>query len=123
MNPTIPSSLEAAIQQYFDILYTCDLAKFDALFSAAAQLQTVRDGSLVVIGRNDYRALLAQRTPPASVGAARHDRVLHVDVQGDHCAMAKVGVSIIDKEFVDYLCFLQADGRWQLVSKVYMQTA
>lgn len=123
MTHPLPASLEAAIQQYFDVLYTCDLDKFDQLFSPAVQLQTVRDGEHVVIGRNDYRAMLSQRTPPARLGAQRHDEILHADLNSETCAMAKVGVSIADKAFVDYLCFLQAGGRWQLVSKVYMQTA
>ncbi|MES2972969.1 MAG: nuclear transport factor 2 family protein [Pseudomonadota bacterium] len=123
MTTSIPQALQTALQQYFDVIYHCDLDKFDGLFAPSAQLQTMRGSEHVVISRDDYRAMLAQRVPPASVKAPRHDEVFQAELNGEACALAKVGVSIIDKQFVDYLCLLKTGGRWQIVSKVYTQTA
>lgn len=56
--------LSDAVQRYFDLLYDCDLSRFDRVFCPTAQLHGLRDGSLTMWPAATYREVLAGRPSP-----------------------------------------------------------
>lgn len=121
-NATTPSSLPRlleAIDRYFDLMYDCDVAKFDDVFLPSASLNGLRDGSLVVWPISQYRDILAKRQSPQSLGAPRKQEILQIDFAGPCQAVAKVRVLINKSSFVDHLTLIDVDGAWKVAFKAY----
>jgi hypothetical protein len=108
-----------AIQRYFDLMYDCDVSRFDQVFHPTAQLHGVRDGALTVWPAATYREVLSKRQAPKSVGAPRQDEILLIDFTSPDQALAKVRVRIHQNVFVDYLTFLKIDGEWRITAKAF----
>jgi hypothetical protein len=113
------TEIQKALQIYFDVMYECDLEKFDRIFHPTCSLFTMKDGVLNVRPFAQYRAEIAVRTPPKSLAQPRVDTVLLIDVLSPEIALARVRVRIFDKIFVDNLNLLNFDGQWMVVAKIF----
>jgi len=102
------------IERYFDLMYDCDLTKFDDVFLPSASLNGLRDGSLVVWPVAQYRDILAKRQSPQSLGAPRRQEILQIDFAGPDQAVAKVRVMINKNNFVDHLILINVDSGWRI---------
>jgi hypothetical protein len=107
------------IERYFDLMYDCDLTKFDDVFLPSASLNGLRDGSLVVWPVAQYRDILAKRQSPQSLGAPRRQEILQIDFAGPDQAVAKVRVMINKNSFVDHLTLINVDSGWRIAFKAY----
>jgi hypothetical protein len=111
--------IESTMQDYFDVMYECDMNKFDRVFHPSCSLFTSFNGELTIRPFAQYRAEMLVRTPPKSLGLAREDRVLTLDALSPEIALAKVHVRIHEKRFVDNLNLLKLEGSWRIVAKIY----
>lgn len=111
--------LAAAVQRYFDVLYECDLDKFDRLFLSACSLFTVTNGALQVLSAAAYREVLATRSSPKSLGQPREESVIASFALSEDIALLRVRVRIGPKVFQDHLNFVRSDGDWKLAAKLY----
>jgi hypothetical protein len=111
--------LASTIQRYFDLMYDCDVSRFDEVFHPTAQLHGVVAGKLTFWPAQTYREVLASRTPPSRANAPRFEKVLMQDMASDDQALVKVRVLIHDREFVDHLCLLRIDGDWRITAKTF----
>ena len=107
------------VQLYFDMMYDCDVARFNQVFCTTANLHGFRDGKMTAWSAPQYKDLLAERQSPQSVGAPRAEEVLLIDIASESQALVKVRVQIHDAFFVDYLSFHRIDGDWLITSKAY----
>lgn len=115
-------SIQQALQIYFDVMYECDLNKFDLIFHPTSSLFTMKDGEFSLRPFAQYRAEIATRTPPKSVGHSRLDDILQIGVLSPEIAFAQVRVRIFEKVFVDNLNLLKFEGRWMIVAKIFHHT-
>jgi len=115
----VMNEIQDAMQLYFDVMYECDLEKFDRIFHPASSLFTSKDGVLTLRSFSTYRAELEKRMPPKSLGQPRIDEVLTIDLLSPEIALAKVRVRIHEKIFIDNLNLLKLDGCWMIVAKIY----
>jgi len=83
------ASLRAALQRYLDLMYDCDVSRFDDVFAPAVQLHGFRDGAMQCWPAGVYRNILAKRQSPKSIGAPREDRLLLLDFASRTQAMIK----------------------------------
>ncbi len=111
--------VEAAIKNYFDLMYDCDVTKFDNVFRDTAQLHGFRESQMTMWPAAKYKQILSERQSPKSTGAQREEEVLLVDAASDTQALAKVKVRIGAAVFIDYLAYHKIDGRWLITSKAY----
>jgi hypothetical protein len=111
--------LTGAIQNYFDLMYDCNIANFDAVFSPTAQLHGYRDGKMLCWPAGEYKEVLKVRQSPRSLGSPRQDSVLLIDIGSASHAFAKVEVRIHAGIYHDYLTYHKIDGRWLITSKGY----
>ena len=111
-----------ALQIYFDVMYECDLDKFDRIFHPSCSLFTMKDGVLNIRPFAQYREEIAVRKPPKSVGQPRIDTVLLVDMLSPEIALARVRVRIFDKIYTDNLNLLNFNGQWMVVAKIFHHT-
>lgn len=123
VNPTLIHEMSAALERYFDLMYDCDVAHFDQVFAATAQLHGFREGQMSCWPAGQYKEVLAGRKSPKSQGAPRESQVLLLDFTSPTQALAKVRVRIGDMVFVDYLSYHRIDGRWLVTSKAYHREA
>ena len=112
-------SLHGAVQQYFDLMYDCDVTKFDQVFSANSQLHGIRSGELSVWTADNYKEILQNRQSPKSLGALREEQILLVDFASTTQALVKVRVRINNTIFVDYLTWHRVGSHWLITSKAY----
>lgn len=112
-------NIQKALQFYFDVMYECDLEKFDWVFHPTSSLFTMKNGGFNLRPFALYRAEIATRTPPKSVSQPRVDEILQIGVLSPEIAFAQVRVRIFEKIFVDNLNLLKFEGRWMIVAKIF----
>jgi hypothetical protein len=95
MAKTQTQELSEAVQLYLDLMYDCDVGKFDRVFASTSQLHGFREG------------------------APREEQLLLLDTASPTQALAKVRVRINDMVFVDYLSYHKVNGDWLITSKAY----
>jgi hypothetical protein len=111
------AALTEAVQRYFDLMYDCDVSRFNTVFRSSVHLHGFRDGKMVAWPAETYKDILAKRTSPKSLGAARADEILMVDFASPTQALTKLRVRIAAMQFVDYLTWHRIDGKWLITSK------
>ncbi len=119
MAKTQTQELTEAVQLYLDLMYDCDVAKFDRVFASTSQLHGFRDGKMTCWPAAQYKEVLAGRKSPKAVGAPREEQLLLLDAASPTQALAKVRVRINDMVFVDYLSYHKVNGAWLITSKAY----
>ena len=123
MTPTLVQEMSSALGLYFNLMYDCDVSHFDSVFASTAQLHGFREGQMNCWPAAQYREVLAGRTSPKALGAARGEQIVMLDFCSDTQALAKVRVKINDMTFVDYLSYHKIDGSWLVTSKAYHREA
>lgn len=104
---------------YFDGLHYSDPARLRRVFHPHASYICATPGDHLRLGMAEYLAIVEHRPAPASRGESRHDRILSIAFAGPEAASARVACAIGPKHFTDLLTLVLADGRWQIVSKVF----
>ena len=117
--PAPMQGLAAAVQRYLGLMYESDLACFDGVFRATAQLHGFRDGVMTVWSAAEYKAVLAGRPSPKSLGAPREEEILLLDVAAVDQALVKLRVRINAVVFLDYLLYHRVEGRWLITAKSF----
>ncbi len=107
------------ISNYFDGLYNSDTSILKSVFHSRASYVCATDGSLLYLTMNEYFSIVDKRSPPASRGEKRRDRILSVEFAGPVTAYARVECSIKTKFFTDFLMLIFVDKKWQIISKVF----
>src|SRR5262245_50777307 len=97
------SSLVDAAHRYFDLMYDCDVSRFDQVFAPSVQLHGYRDGQMVVWPAQIYKDILKKRQSPKSLNAPRLDQIVAMDFASTTMAFTKVRVRIVTMVFLDYL--------------------
>jgi len=112
MAKTQTQELSQAVELYLDLMYDCEVGKFDRAFSPSARLHGFRDGKMTCWAAAHYKEILAGRKSPVA-GSRREEQVLLLEMASPTQALAKVRIRINDMVFVDYLSYHKIDGRWQ----------
>lgn len=113
-------NIQSALQTYFDVMFKCDMNKFDQIFHPSCSLFTAGGVELVVRPFQEYRVEMSTRKPPKSINQSRKkERVIKIDLLSDEMALAQVQVQIHDKLFIDNLNLINIANRWMVVAKIY----
>lgn len=114
-----PTELLEAVQRYFELMYDCDVSKFDSVFHSTAALNGLRDGAINEWTAAHYRDVLSKRESPKSLKAERREELLLVDFASPNQALVKVRVLINGTAFVDHLTYLKTGDDWKIAFKAY----
>lgn len=107
------------LQRYFDGLYHGDVHRLREAFHADFRYVNATDLGRPHWTLDEYLPVVAKRTPPASRGEVRTDRVLSIDFAGDRAAIARVRCSIEPKQFEDLLTLTRDEHGWRILFKVF----
>ena len=112
--------IQSTLQTYFDVMYECNMEKFDEVFHPSCSLFTAGGPDLVVKPFEQYRREMSTRTSPKSRSQSRDkERTIKIDFLSDELALAQVRVQIHDKLFADNLNLVKVGLRWMVVAKIY----
>jgi len=123
MPKTATEQLTAAVQRYLDLMYDCDVGKFDGVFATTSQLHGFREGKITCWPAAQYKEVLAGRKSPKALGSPREEQILLLDFASPTQALAKVRVRINDMVFVDYLSYHRVGEQWLITAKAYHREA
>lgn len=113
------AEIEAVIQTYFDGSYELDKEKARAAFHPDAHIYLMSgDGALGDLTVEGFVAIFDNLDSPESAEQGREDRILSIDVTGEHTAVARVTLRIAETVFTDILGFVSAGGRWRIITKI-----
>lgn len=112
-------AIEAMLGEYFDVMYTQDMDKFDRVFHKEVVLYSAQTGELNKRPYDVYRDAVVNRESPESKGEVRKDTILLIDEISETAAMAKVQLQMFGGIMQDYLTLIHIDGRWQIISKIW----
>lgn len=110
-------AVQPAIEAYFDLMYDADDSRFHEVFHELCQIHGLREGKLAAWSASEFRAIMANRPSPASMGSPRRQEIVRVDEISPDAATAKVRVRIGQTCFLDHLVFHRIDGKWLVTSK------
>jgi|SRR5450631_1311349 hypothetical protein len=114
------AEIEKVLQVYFDGVYEGDTKKLGQAFHPSSHLYSVSgDGNAADLPRSDWFKWMETNPSAKSKGSERRDRIVSIDFSGPQTAFAKVECQIPPRYFTDYLTFLKANGRWQVIAKTY----
>lgn len=114
------SEIQLAISKYFDVMFECDLEKFDQVFHPSCSLFTADEVDLVIKPFGEYRREMSTRIPPKSMNQTRErERIVKIDFLSRRMALVQVQVQIHDKVFVDNLNVTKVGHQWMVVAKIY----
>ena len=113
------AAIREMLGEYFDVMYTQDMVKFDRVFHKDVVLYSAQTGELNKRPYDVYREAVVNRESPESKGETRKDEILLIDEISDTAAMAKVQLQMFGGVMQDYLTLIFIDGRWQIISKIW----
>lgn len=112
-------AIEQQLAFYFDGLYHSDTQRLRQVFHPQAIYACVVDGQLLHYTMAQYFSIVDQRPSPASRAQVRQDRIVSIEIVGTTAALARVECAIAPKQFSDILSFVNVEGRWQIIAKVF----
>lgn len=113
------STVEKAVQHYFDALYDADADKLGVVFHPTADLRWQENGELQVLTVPDWLARVRTRKSGAEQGLKRDDVIVSIDRSDDNTAFIKVRCQLPPRYFTDYLVAMKLADGWTIVSKSY----
>ena len=116
---TTYAAIEKMLGEYFDVMHTQDMVKFDRVFNENVTLYSAQTGELNKRPFDVYREAVVNRESPESKGERRNEKILMIDVLSDTAALAKVQLEMFGGVMQDYLTLIYLDGRWQIISKIW----
>ncbi|AWL10886.1 hypothetical protein HMF8227_00380 [Saliniradius amylolyticus] len=111
---TVQQQLEVMVNEYFLGLHTGKADRLAALFHQDCVLKA--PGLRRTL--DEWLADVATRPVPAHIGHPEEYKILSVELAGSQ-AMVKVACPLPHGNFTDYLGFLEEDGVWKIVNKMY----
>lgn len=114
---------EAGIRElmadYFDVMHTQDMQKFDRVFHPDCVLYGVVDAQLNIRPFDVYRAAVVARKSPAELGETRRDSILDFDQISPDIAWVKPQLQMFGGVMQDYLNLVRLDGKWWIMAKMW----
>jgi len=116
--PTIEQVMDV-VERYFDGLYHADANILEPLFHADARYVNSVAGDYMNYSILEYLSIVRDRKSPASLGQSRTDNVIFIEFESESMCFAKLSMTMLGREYLDYLTLIFSDGRWQIMSKIF----
>ena len=113
------TEIQQQLEKYFDALYFCDVKLLNDVFHPDAVYINATDQPVLGLSMSEYFPIVASRISPASKQQLRQDKIISINMIHDQLAMVHVECVIQPKYFYDALTFVQKEGEWKIISKVF----
>ena len=113
------NGIKEVLQFYFDGSFEGSGEKMERAFHDAAHIYgRSEDGKLTDMPKDAFVRLVGSG-PRDRPPYPREDEIVSIDFTGENTAIARVKLRVHNTRFTDMLCFMQLDGRWGIIAKVY----
>lgn len=115
----LDEGIRRLMDDYFDVMYFQDMEKFDRVFHPNCTLYSAQGGELSLRPYDVYRAQVASRNSPYSLGEQRREKVLLIDQVSPTLALVKPQLEMFGGVMQDYLNLVFLDGQWWVMAKMW----
>ncbi len=113
------TDLLALLERYFAGLHHADSQALATVFHPRCQYVNSLPNEFTVLSMEEYRAVLDQRVAPAERGEVRKEWIVSLDVASATLAFAKVQLSMLGRDYTDYLTLVNQQGHWRIMAKIF----
>jgi Putative lumazine-binding len=117
---TAEQGVRAAMQLYFDGARDGDVEKVRRAFHPQARMSGYLQGNLLVGGPEPFYDAVMNAPAPAKSGEPYKAEITMLEIAGPIASVTTVEGPYLGMQFTEYFHLLEADGRWQIVSKTFM---
>ncbi|WP_310618652.1 nuclear transport factor 2 family protein [Flexibacterium corallicola] len=122
MTPDTITSVTKLMEDYFEGLYQADSNRLRQVFHPRLSYVCVTEGDELYLDLETYLSKVDKREPPAQRGEKRSDSILEISFGGVQMAHVKAQVSMLGRDYLDYLTLIRHGNGWRIVSKVFSYT-
>lgn len=113
------TAITATIQTYFDCMHESSSAKAHAAFHSDAWITGyLPDGYQHMTVTQFANFVSSQQPSPSDQGLPPRLEILSINVAG-HTAVARVRDDYLGLTFLDTLSFIEIDGDWRIINKLF----
>lgn len=120
---TTLSTITSQMEAYFTGLHQADSDILRTVFHPDAVYVNATAGDYLHHTMPDYMAIIDKRTSPETLGEPKSGEILSIELDGEQMAFVKARMSMLGRNYLDFLTFVKTDGRWQIMSKVFSYQA
>lgn len=115
------AGIEQVLQIYFDGSYEGSGEKMDRVFRPEAHIYGINedDSTLTDIPRDDFVKLVGSGPKDVKPDWVRNDEIHFIEFSSERSAIAKVSLNVHNTHFTDLLTFVNLDGEWRVVAKLF----
>ncbi|MEO9873381.1 MAG: nuclear transport factor 2 family protein [Anderseniella sp.] len=108
---------------YFDGLYHADTTRLAKVFHPDARYVNMIEGDYMNKSLDEYFAMVDRRTPPASRGEVRDDRIFSIQFGGTRMAFVRASMTMMDRQYLDFLTLTHDQHGWRIMTKIFTYVA
>lgn len=110
------------MQGYFDVLYHADVTILSTVFHPDARYVNLAQDDYMNYSLEEYFEIVKKRTPPAHQGELRNDHILSIEVGHENLAFVKANMTMMGRDYLDFLTFAFDGKDWRIISKAFTYT-
>lgn len=119
MNDSAFAEVTKTMQGYFDGLYHADTKRLAKVFHPDARYINLIDGDYMNKSLSEYFEMVDRRTPPASTGQPREDRIFSIEFGGSKMAFVRASMTMMEREYLDFLTLSHDENGWRIMAKTF----
>jgi len=113
------SDVVDVLEVYFEGLHHADSKKLAKVFHRDARYVNTVEGDYMNYSIPEYFDIVDSRESPASSGEARAERIISVEFGGSRMAFVKASMTMMGRDYLDFLTFTRDHDGWRIMSKVF----
>lgn len=119
MAPDDFADVTRLMQSYFDGLYHADSMRLREVFHPKLAYICATEGDELYLDLDTYMARMDLREAPAKRGEPRDDVILEINFSSPQLAYVKARMTMMGRDYLDYLTLVRHDGGWRVLTKVF----
>ncbi|WP_151718706.1 nuclear transport factor 2 family protein [Gemmobacter serpentinus] len=119
MTPADHAAVTALMQSYFEGLHRADSVILRGVFHPQLAYVCATEGDPLYLDLKTYMARIDAREPPVNRGDPRDEAVLEIAFGSDRIARVTARMSMMGRDYLDFLTLVPHEGEWRIVTKVF----
>jgi len=116
-------AVQSVMEAYFLGLHRADSTQLAAVFHPDATYVNATNGDYMKHDMKTYFGIIAARTSPEDLGEEQSGEILSVEFGSNTMAFVKARMTMLARDYQDFLTLVHTDGCWQIMSKIFTYTA
>ncbi len=119
MTPADHSDITTLMLSYFEGLHQADSTMLRKVFHPRLAYVCATEGDELYLDLDTYMTRVDAREPPAKRGDPRDEAILEITFGSNRIARVTARMSMMGRDYLDFLTLVPHDGQWRIVTKVF----